>query len=133
MNSNGSSTNLMLNSDNEFVSNYDSFISGLPSNISIQSISKSEVILIHKNDLDKLLKDSLYWNKLGRLMTENIFVTAKLRLESIIYKTPEERYLDLMHHSPDFFEKYSLTDISSFIGVTLQSLSRIRARLHNLP
>lgn len=127
--SNGSSANLMLNSNNELISNYDSFLSGLPSNIFIQSIEKSEVIIIFKNDLDKLLEDSLYWNKLGRILTENIFLVAKNRLESIIYKTPEERYLDLINYSPGFLESYSLTDLASFIGVTPQSLSRIRARI----
>ena len=37
-NTKGNSTNLMLNSANEFISNYESYISGLPSNVSIQSI-----------------------------------------------------------------------------------------------
>ena len=129
VNSNGKSTNLMLNSTNEFISNYDSYLSGLPSNISIQAIEMSEVITIFKEDLDKLLDTSLYWNKVGRMMVENIFVISKLRLESILYKTPKERYFELLKCSPDFLKKYSLTDISSFIGVTLQSLSRIRARI----
>jgi len=129
VNSNGKSTNLMLNSTHEFISNYDSYLSGLPSNISIQAIEVSEVITILKKDLDKLLETSLYWNKVGRIMAENIFVISKLRLESILYRTPKERYFDLIKCSPEFLKKYSLTDISSFIGVTLQSLSRIRARI----
>jgi CRP-like cAMP-binding protein len=129
INSSGSSINLMLNSTHDFISNLDSFISGTPSNIFIQSIEKSEVIVIHKNDINKLLENSLYWNKFSRIMTENVFIAAKSRLESIIYKTPEERYLELVTHFPEFLETYSLTDISSFIGVTPQSLSRIRARI----
>ena len=129
VNSNGKSTNLMLNSTHEFISNYDSYLSGVPSNISIQAIEMSEVITILKEDLDKLLETSLYWNKLGRMMSENMFLVSKLRLESILYQTPKERYFDLIKCSPEFLKKYSLTDISSFIGVTLQSLSRIRARI----
>jgi CRP-like cAMP-binding protein len=129
VNSNGNSTNIMLTPMNEFISEYESYLTGLPANISIQSIKKSEVIIIYKKDLNKLLENSLYWNKLGLKLTENIFILSKLRLESIIYQTPEERYLDLITNSPDFLEKFSLTDISSFIGVTLQSLSRIRARI----
>ena len=125
----GRSTNMMLNSEGELISNYDSFMSGVPSNISIQSTKKSEVILIYKRDLDKLLENSLYWNKLGRILVEKIFIIAKNRLESIIYKTPEDRYLDLITYSPNFLEQFSLTDIASFIGVTPQSLSRIRARI----
>lgn len=129
VNSEGRSINMMLNSENEFISNYDSFITQSPSNIFIQAIEESEVILIYKKDLDKLLEHSLYWNKLGKLLVESIFIIAKNRLESMIYKTPEERYLDLVAHFPNFLERFSLTDIASFIGVTPQSLSRIRARI----
>ena len=129
MNANGSSTNIWLSSGKELISDYMSFKSGMPSNISIQAIEKTEVILLHKNDFHKLLENSLYWNTLGRLMIENSFMLSIMRLESIIYKTPEERYLDLITQSPEFLEKYALTDIASFIGVTVQSLSRIRARV----
>ncbi len=129
-NSNGTSINLMLTAGNEFISNYESFISGLPSNVSIQATVISEVIFISKKDLEKLLENSLYWNKLGIILTGNIFIQSKHRLESIIYKTAEQRYLDLITHTPHLLEQFSLTDIASFIGVTPQSLSRIRARLN---
>lgn len=130
VNSNGTFTNLMLDTSNTLISNYESYILQAPSNVSIQSTVKSEVIYISKKDLGKLLEDSFYWNKLGRILTENIFILSKLRLESIIYKTPEERYLALITHSPNLFEQFSLTDIASFIDVTPQSLSRIRARIN---
>lgn len=129
INSNGTITNLMLDTENTLISNYESYISQEASNVSIQSTVKSEVICISKKNLDSLLENSFYWNKLGRILTENIFILSKLRLESIIYKTPEERYLELINHSPNLFEQFSLTDIASFIGVTSQSLSRIRARV----
>lgn len=129
-NANGTLTNLMLVTGNEFISNYESFISGLPSNVTIQATEKSEVICISKTNLEGLLENSLYWNKLGIILTGNIFVESKHRLESIIYKTAEERYLDLITYTPNLLERFSLTDIASFIGVTPQSLSRIRARLN---
>lgn len=130
INANGTSVNLMLNTKNEFISDYQSYITSLPSNVSIQAIEDSEVIIIMKKDLDKLLVASLYWNKLGRILTENIFILSKLQLESMIYKTAEERYINLITHSPNYLEQFSLKDIASFIGVTQQSLSRIRARLN---
>lgn len=133
INPNGSLTNIWFSSTNELLSNYHSFRSGIPSNISIQAIEESEIIIIHKDDFDNLLENSFYWNKLGRLMVENIFFLSVNRLESMIYKTNEERYLDLVANSPEFLQKYSLTDIASFLGITIQSLSRIRARQCNLP
>lgn len=125
---NGDQTNIMLNSEHEFVSDLHSLIAQLPSNINIQAIEKSEITLIAKDDLNSLYETSLYWNKLGRKLTEHVFVEAKLRLEDLLYKTPEERYRDLLNNYPHFLNRYSLTDIASFIGVTPQSLSRIRTR-----
>ena len=125
---NGESANLMLNSSNEFISDLESLISDSPSNIFIQAIEKCEVIIISKDDLNLLYEKSLYWNKLGRKMTEFIFIISKQRLETLLYKKPKERYIELQQKYPIFFDKYSLTDISSFIGITPQSLSRIRAK-----
>ncbi len=127
--SNGESTNLMLNSTNEFISDLDSLISESPSTMCIQAIKKSEITMISNVNLNRLYEKSLYWNKLGRKLTENVFIECKRRLETLLYKKPAERYTELLNNFPDFFNKYSLTDISKFIGITPQSLSRIRAKI----
>lgn len=127
--SNGNASNLMLSSENEFVSDLDSFVSEAPSNIIIQAIERSEIITIEKEDLDTLYDNNLYWMKLGKIMTEHVFIEAKRRLEMILFKSPTERYIELLNHYPSFLHRYSLSDIASFIGVTQQSLSRIRAKI----
>lgn len=127
--SNGESINLMLNSENEFISDLESFISKTPSNVYIQAIEKAEIITISAESLEKLYQKSPYWNTLGRKMTEEVFIVSKRRLENLLYNKPTERYMELINNYPDFFDKYSLTDISKFIGITPQSLSRIRAKI----
>jgi CRP-like cAMP-binding protein len=125
---NGSTINIMLSSENEFVSDLDSFVTKTPSNLFIQAIEKTELITITKDDLDTISEGSLFWTKLGKIMTEHVFIIVKQRLESLLYKSPTERYMELQNNYPEFLNKYSLTDIASFIGVTRQSLSRIRAK-----
>jgi hypothetical protein len=78
--------------------------------------------------LDTISEGSLFWTKLGGTMTEHVFIIVKQRLESQLYKSPTERYMELQNNYAEFLNKYSLTDIASFIGVTRQSLSRIRAK-----
>ena len=126
---NGGYINLMLNSNNDFVSDLESFTMQTPSNVYIQAIEKTEITTLSKNDLEYLYKQNLYWNTLGRKLTEQVFIVSKRRLETLLYKKPKERYLELLKHSPEFLDKYSLTDIASFIGVTPQSLSRIRTKI----
>lgn len=125
----GDSVNIMLNSENEFIGDLESFITLKPSNLCIQAIEESEIIIILKEDIEKLYDKSLYWNSFGRIMTENTFIIAKRRLEDLLYQTPENRYLGLLTREPEFLNQYPLTDIASYLGITLQSLSRIRSRI----
>lgn len=127
---NGENHNIMLNAENEFLGNLESYVTNQPSNVSIQAIEPSEIIMIFKKDLDKLYESSLYWNKFGRTLTENVFIESKNRLEFLLYNTPEERYINLLNSNPTFLVRYPLTDIASFLGITPQSLSRIRSRIN---
>lgn len=121
--------NIMLNSEYEILGNLESFVTNQPSNVSIQAIESSEVILIFKKDLNLLYETSLFWNKFGRTLTENVFIESKTRLEFLLYNSPEERYKILLSTKPKFINRYPLSDIASFLGITQQSLSRIRSRI----
>ena len=47
----------------------------------------------------------------------------------MLFLTPKERYLLLLKKQPYFFQKYALKHIASYLGITAQSLSRIRKQL----
>ena len=51
------------------------------------------------------------------------------KLLSIQFKTAKERYLALVEKHPDIFQRVNLGHIASYIGITQQSLSRIRSEL----
>ncbi|BDD03929.1 hypothetical protein AUTU_14120 [Aureibacter tunicatorum] len=121
--------NLLLRSENEFITDYESFISKQSAGLRIQAIEEGEAILLDKNDLDKLYDESFYWNKFGRILSEQIFINSKRRNEQMLFRTPKQRYLDLIKHEPEFFQRYSLKHISSYLGITPQSLSRIRKQI----
>ena len=119
-------TNLLLQSENQFITDYESFINQKPSTLWIQSIEKGEAIYLDQEGLYSLYDTSFYWNKFGRIISEQIFINSKRRTEQLLFMTPKERYLLLMKTQPDYFQKYSLKHISSYLGITPQSLSRIR-------
>ncbi len=122
-------TNLLLKSENEFITDYESFISQEPSTLWIQAIEKTEVILLSKNGLQTLYDTSFYWNKFGRIISEQIFLNSKRRTEQMLFLTPKERYLLLLQNQSHFFQKYALKHIASYLGITPLSLSRIRNQL----
>lgn len=122
-------TNLLLKSENEFITEYESFISQQASKLSIQALEDSQVILLPKKDLSVLYESSFYWNKFGRIMSEFIFINSKKRTEELLFLSPEERYLKLLTENSSFFQRYSLKQIAGYLGITPQSLSRIRSRI----
>lgn len=122
-------TNLLLNGIYELITDYESFATNTPSKLSIQAIENSKVILLPRDGLHKLYDSSFYWNKFGRIVAEQIFISSKRRTEEMLFMNPEQRYLNLMKYQADFFQKYPLKHIASYLGITPQSLSRIRARL----
>ncbi len=124
-------TNLLLKSENEFITDYESFISQKSSTLWIQAIEKTEIILLDKVGLQTLYDTSFYWNKFGRIISEQIFLNSKRRTEQMLFLTPKERYLLLLKTQPHFFQKYALKHIASYLGITPQSLSRIRNQISN--
>lgn len=122
-------TNLLLKSENEFITEYESFITQQASELYIQSLEDSQVVLLPKKDLLTLYESSFYWNKFGRIMSEYIFINSKKRTEELLFLSPEERYLKLLTENSSFFQRYSLKQIAGYLGITPQSLSRIRSRI----
>ena len=62
-------------------------------------------------------------------MSEQIFLNSKRRTEQLLFNSPKERYLSLIKEHPDFFQKYSLKHISSYLGITPTQLSRIKKEI----
>ncbi len=126
---NGEENNVFLYSKNQFVVTFKSFINQTPCDYQTQAITDAKVIYIHIDNLLKLYKISHKWETFGRLLAQEAFNVAIERVESFAFKTPEERYLDLIKHHPDIFTSIPLYHISSYLGIQGPSLSRIRKRI----
>lgn len=68
-----------------------------------------------------------------RFTVENDFGDAQQALASFITKTPEQRYLDLMSARPELLQRVPQYLLASYLGVTPESLSRIRKRIASRP
>jgi len=109
-----------------FVTALPSFISQTPSFEIIKAITDCELIIIHKNDLDYLYTNYTKWERFGRKIMEEMFVESQRRVYSFITETAEDRYRRIMKQYPDMIREVPLTYIADFIGIKLQSLSRLR-------
>lgn len=64
--------------------------------------------------------------RLGRRIAETMFAEIYQRLLGFYCDTPEQRYQTLMKRCPDLQELITLKEIALFLGVTPETLSRIR-------
>jgi len=103
-----------------------SFISQTPSFEIISAITDCELITIHKNDLEYLYSNYPTWERFGRRIIEEMFVESQRRIYSFITETAEKRYKKLLRQYPDMIRNVPLKYIAGFLGIKLQSLSRLR-------
>ena len=94
-----------------------------------QSLIKSKILYIHYNSLQHLYKISPVWDRFGRVFAESSLLAVMNNTEAVMFKSPEERYLELINGQPDIFNLVPLYHIASYLGIKGPSLSRIRKRI----
>jgi CRP-like cAMP-binding protein len=113
--------------DNNFIARVESLFTGKPSRKAIQILEDSEIIAINANQLFKLYDKFPGVERLFRKIFEAAYVETVNRIESIQFHAAEERYQTLIEQGPDVITRVPLKYIASYLGITQQSLSRIRA------
>ena len=112
-----------------FVSSYKSFILQAPSEVTIEALSDCKCWRISYENIQKCYNRTMEGNKLGRVSAEFLYIVSSTREISMLTKTPEQRYLELFHTNPEWFFHIPMKHVASYLGITLQALSRIRARI----
>lgn len=113
----------------ELTGEYTANLCNRESIVSIQAIMNSSIYVINYEKFRDYLDESKENQELGRIITEQLFVMTYRRLIDSYCCTPEERYIDLMKQYPMLKELVTLKEIASFIGVTPETVSKIRRKL----
>jgi CRP-like cAMP-binding protein len=113
---------------NEFVCDYSSFMKGCLSLVNIQAIADCSVYEISSHDLIEYWETNMETQRFGRYVAENLYEMVYERLLDL-YCSPEIRYKKLIKRCPDLKEAVPLKNIASFLGVTPETISRIRRKL----
>jgi len=121
--------NLLFFSNGQFVASYTSFFSQKPCNYYTASVDASLILYIHIDNLHKLYKESHQWERFGRYIAETAFHQLMANTEGFLFKSAEERYMDMMEQHPEIFSSVPLYHLASYLGIKAPSLSRIRKRM----
>jgi len=112
-----------------WVSDLQSFLSGFPATYNIDVLQDSEVLLLGKSLRDELLEACPKMERFFRLLIEANHVATNQRIADSLSASAEERYLKFIKTYPKLFEQVPQNHIASYLGITPQSLSRIRKEL----
>ncbi len=114
--------------DGEFFLSIGSFYKRIPSHLSIQALESSEILVFHHDNFMQLCAQYHDIETLHRKMILNSLLLSQERMDSIQFESAQQRYEKLITERPEIVQKVPLMYISSFLGITLETLSRIRAR-----
>ncbi|OJJ22019.1 hypothetical protein BKI52_08240 [marine bacterium AO1-C] len=118
--------------EKNFVTEYYSFISQTPSKETIVCLDDCQILMINYEALQQLYAKHKSMERVGRCITEYMYIRQRNKVTNFLINNPEERYLYLLKENPQLLEKVPHYHIASFLGITPQSLSRIRKRLEHV-
>ncbi|MFM2269346.1 MAG: hypothetical protein RL757_2787 [Bacteroidota bacterium] len=108
---------------------YESFLTGQATFENVQVLEPCEIIQIRKDALYKLYDQYPVFDRVGRVMAENAFLSLSRRNQMLTNAAPEERYLNLLQQRPELVERIPQHYIASYLGIQPETLSRIRKRI----
>ena len=111
------------------ISDLYSFLTGEPATYNIDAIEDAEVILISKSANDELLQKLPKYETFTRLNITGAYLAMQRRLTSIISSTLEERYATFIALYPNIVQRVPQHMIASYMGLTPETLSRVRRRI----
>jgi CRP-like cAMP-binding protein len=117
--------------ENAWVTDFQSFINNTTCIMNLQAMEATKVFIIRKVNLYKLYAECNKYETFGRLMAEHVAQRATEIAMSLSSDKPEERFVNLMKKQPDLFQKLPQKYIANFLGISPESLSRIRNRIYN--
>lgn len=115
--------------EEDFAVDYSSFLNQNKAVLDIQVMEKARMYVITFEQFNEFINCNFENQKLGRRMSEELFITMYDRLLDFYLYSPEERYVKFMKRYPFLKDKLPMKEIASFIGISGEALSRIRKRL----
>ena len=127
----GKEFNKAFHSENEFIGSLLTLKRAAPSTFSIQAIEDCKLIAINYNEFSKLFGTHICWERIGRVMAEELAIKKELREKEFLLDSAEVRYRTFIADYPSALSRIKLGQIASYLGITQVQLSRIRKKISN--
>ncbi len=115
--------------ENTLTTSYSSLITQQASDIAIQAIEQSQLIVLPYDALQKLYAKDLFWQQVGRLAAEAEFITTECHHRFLRDLSATERYLQVLENENDLLQRVPLNYLATYLQVAPETLSRIRKKI----
>ena len=109
-----------------WISDHESLINLTPSPYFIEMLEDSELLIITLPNANELRNKSRCFDLTVRVLDQFQAIAMQKRIHAAIAMTAEERYCDLLRTYPQFLERFPMNMIASYLGLSPETLSRIR-------
>lgn len=117
--------------ENDFFTAFTSFLTQEKTNLHFQCIEQCDLISIPRELLDKLLQEDTKWNILLNNILAKEYIKKCRRESSFLLLDANERYHYFLKQFPDADNRIPLFHIASYLGMSPETLSRIRSKKIN--
>lgn len=113
--------------ENWWVGDRESFMTGAPTPFYIDACEDCEILTVSKEDFIHKLRTTAFFTEFGRVMTERQSYQLIKRLQTAKTYTAEQKLAALQNTYPEFLQRFPQHIIASYLGMTKETLSRIRS------
>lgn len=114
--------------ENQFTSDYQSFILQVPSKQYLEALTDVDLLILRKDAINALYDKYKIWERFGRLIIEKVFCSAEQKRKKSITATHDEQYRDFVAAYPQIIQQVPQYYIASYLGLTPEHLSRLRKK-----
>ena len=115
----------------QLVTDVASFYLHEPAKWNIQTLTDCHLEVIHSENYQRLRKVIPQWDNHEKLLLVRLMSALENRVYTFLSMSAEERFSYLMDANPEMFNQLPLQYISSMLGMTAETLSRIRRKMHS--
>ena len=126
MDTSGKEHTMQFAVENWWVSDYLAYYKGGSSIFYVECLEECQLMKVRKTDLEEIFQSLPVIESYFRLQLENAFAAFQKRILSSLNLTAQERYSQFIQINPDIEQRVKNYQIASYLGITPESLSRLR-------
>ncbi len=123
---NGKESTRFLGSENIFISSVPSFTTQKPCIEYVEALENADLLMLSFQDLQQMCNMSPRWDRLVRYLAEYSYNEQQRRIYSLIALTAQERYEEFTKSRSDLIQRIPQYIIANYLGISPETLSRIR-------